>query len=341
MLKNLKKTVAALSLALAGITCFTGCGGGEHRSVQEDEGDTIVLRYAENQTGDYPTTLAAKKFAELVKDGTQGRIVIDVYENAKLSSEEAVVKQVEYGTVDMSRVSISVLSSLTRDYEALQLPYLYRDSEHMWKVLDSDIGKDFLRKMEPMGIVGLSWYEAGARNFYTSKREIKTLEDIKGLNIRVQNSPMMEDLVKILGANPIPMTYGDVYAGLQSGTIDGAENSWPSYEAMNHYKVAKYYTLDGHSRIPEIQIISKKTMDKLSPTDQQVLRMCAIESAKYERELWAEREKESEKKAVAGGTVVTELSDSEKAKFVEAVQPLYEKYGNPSSDLVQRIREMK
>ncbi len=338
MLKNLKKLVAAL--AVAGVACLSGCGNTE-RAVQEDAGETIVLRYAENQTGDYPTTQAAKKFAELVKEGTQGRIVIDVYDNAKLSNEEAVIKQVMYGSVDMSRVSISLLSEITRDYEVLQLPYLYRDSEHMWKVLDGDIGKDFLRKMEPSGIIGLSWYDAGARNFYTSKKEIKSLEDMKGLNIRVQNSPMMEDLVKALGANPIPMTYGDVYAGLEAGTIDGAENSWPSYESMNHYKVAKYYCLDGHARIPEIQIISKKTMDKLDATDQQILRMCAIESAKYERELWEKREKESEKKAKDGGTVVTQLSESEMAKFVEAVQSVYEKYGRPAGEMVQRIRDVK
>ncbi len=339
MFKGLKKLVAAL--AIASVAGLSGCGHQSERAVQEDEGETIVLRYAENQTGDYPTTQAAKKFAELVKEGTHGRIVVDVYDNAKLSSEEAVVKQVMYGTVDMSRVSISVLSGITRDYEALQLPYLYRDSDHMWKVLDSEIGEAFLHKMEPAGIIGLSWYDSGARNFYTSKKEIKSLEDMKGLNIRVQNSPMMEDLVKALGANPIPMTYGDVYAGLESGTIDGAENSWPSYEAMNHYKVAKYYCLDGHSRIPELQIISKKTMDKLSPTDQQILRMCAVESAKYERELWAKREKESEKKVMDNGTVATKLSETEMAKFVEAVQPVYEKYGKPVNDLVQQIKNMK
>lgn len=340
MLSKGKRILLALSVSIIGVTFMTGCGS-EQRAVQEDDGDTIVLRYAENQVGDYPTTLAAKKFAELVKDGTNGRIVIDVYDNASLTTEDAVVKQIKYGTIDMSRVSISVLSDITHDLEVLELPYMYRDSEHMWKVLDGDIGKEFLRKMESEGVVGLSWYDAGVRNFYTSKKEIKTLEDLKGLNIRVQESPLMMDLVKCLGANPIPMAYGDVYDGLKSGAIDGAENSFPSYEAMNHYKEAKYYVLDGHSRIPEIQIVSARTMEKLSETDRQILRMCAAESAKYERELWKAREQDSEKKVKAGGTVITELSAEERAKFEKAVQPIYEKYGSIFKDLVQRIKDVQ
>ena len=342
MLNNCKRAVAALTLAAAGMFCLAGCGDAatEQRAVQEDSGDTIVLRYAEIQTGDYPTTLAAKKFAQLVKDGTQGRIIIDVYDSAKLSTEDAVVKQVKYGTIDMSRVSLSAVSDITHELEVLQLPYLYRDSAHMWKVLDGDIGKEFLQKMDSEGVIGLSWYDSGERNFYT-KKEVKGLADMKGLKIRVQESPLMEDLVKCLGAEPVPMVYGDVYDGLKSGVIDGAENNWPSYESMNHYKEAKYYLLDGHSRIPEIQIISKRTLDKLSTTDQQILRMCAAESAKYERELWTKREAESEAKVKKEGTTVTKLSDNERAAFEKAVQPIYEKYGAQNKDLINRIKEVQ
>jgi len=164
---------------------------------------------------------------------------------------------------------------------------------------------------------------------------------MKGLKIRVQESLLMEDLVKALGADPIPMPYGEIPGALKAGKLDGAENSWPSYESQNHYKYAKYYTLDEHSRIPEIMIISKRTLDRLSPTDQQVIRMCAIEAAKYERQLWAEREATSKKKVVDAGTVVTELSEAEKAKFVEAVQPIYQKYAAGQMELVKRIRDVK
>jgi len=336
-----KKILAALSIAAMGAFCFAGCGN--ERAVQDEDTktDTIVLRYSEIQVQDYPTTIAAKKFADLVNEGTQGRVIIDIYDNAKIATEDAVAKQVKYGTVDMTRVSLSALSDITHELEVLQLPYLYRDGEHMWKVLDGDIGKEFLTKMDKDGIVGLAWNDGGARNFYNSKHEIKSLEDIKGLKIRVQESPLMEDLVKALGAEPVPMPYGEVVEGLKSGRIDGAENSWPSYESQGHYKYAKYYTVDEHSRVPEIMIISKRTLDRLSPTDQQVIRMCAVESAKYERELWAKREAESKKKVVDAGTVVTELSDAEKAKFVKAIEPIYEKYAAGQMDLVKRIREVK
>lgn len=341
MFTKTKKLVTALSLAVMGALCLTGCGNERAAQDEDTKTDTIVLRYSEIQVQDYPTTIAAKRFAELVNEGTQGRVVIDIYDSAKIATEDAVVKQVKYGTVDMTRVSLSALSDVTKELEVLQLPYLYRDGEHMWKVLDGDIGKEFLTKMDKDGIVGLAWNDGGSRNFYNSKREIKSLEDVKGLKIRVQESPLMEDLVKCLGAEPIPMPYGEVVEGLKSGKIDGAENSWPSYESQNHYKYAKYYTLDGHSRIPEIMIISKRTLDRLSPTDQQVIRMCAVESAKYERELWAKREGDSKKKVVDAGTVVTELSESERLKFQEAVKPIYEKYATGKMSIVERIREVK
>ena len=241
----------------------------------------------------------------------------------------------------MSRVSLTPLSEFSRNLMALQLPYLYRDADHMWKVLDGDIGKDLLKSTEDSGIVGLSWYDAGARNFYDTQHEIKGLADMKGLKIRVQESSMMMDMVKALGANPTPMAYGEVYSALQTNVIDGAENNWPSYESTSHYEVAKYYVVDEHSRIPEMQIISKQTMDKLSPEDQKIIRECAAESAKYERQLWAEREKASEEKVKAGGAIITRLSDEARAEFVKAVQPLYEQYGAEYKDLIQKIRDVK
>ena len=334
-----KNVLAALSVLAVGTMALTGCGG--NSSSSSGSGDKIVLRYAENQVKDYPTTQAAQKFADLLKEKTNGRITVEVYDSGQLGDEKSVIEQVQFGGIDMSRVSLTPLSEFSRNLMALQLPYLYRDSEHMWKVLDGDIGKELLKSTEDSGIVGLSWYDAGARNFYNSKREIKSLADMQGLKIRVQESSMMMDMVKALGANPTPMPYGEVYSGLQTNVIDGAENNWPSYESTSHYEVAKYYVVDEHSRVPEMQIISKQTMDKLSADDQKIIRECAAESAKYERQLWAEREKASEEKVRAGGAVITRLSDAARAEFIKAVQPLYEKYGAEYKDLIQKIRDVK
>lgn len=301
----------------------------------------FVFRYAENQPQDYPTTQGAYKFAELVEQKTNGRIKIEVYYGAQLGDEKSVMEQMQFGAIDFARVSLSPLAEFAPQLNVLQLPYLYRDGAHMWKVLDGPIGNEFKDGLGDSGLIGLSWYDAGARNFYNSKREIKTIDDMKGLNIRVQENEMMMDMVSALGANPTPMAYGEVYSALQTGTIDGAENNWPSYESTSHYEVAKYFSLDEHTRVPELQIISKMTMDKLSPEDQKIIHECAEESAKVERELWAEREKTSEEKVKAGGSIITELAPEEKQKFQDACKPLYEKFAADYMDTVNKIIETK
>lgn len=334
-----KKVLAALSVLAVGAMVVAGCGGSS--SSTAGSGDKIVLCYAENQTPDYPTTQAAQKFADLVKEKTNGRITVEVYDSGQLGDEKSVIEQVQFGGIDMSRVSLTPLSEFSKDLMALQMPYLYRDGDHMWKVLDGEIGDKLLKSTENDGIVGLSWYDAGARNFYNNKHEVKSLDDMKGLKIRVQESSLMMDMVKALGANPTPMAYGEVYSALQTNVIDGAENNWPSYESTSHYEVAKYITVDEHSRVPEMQIISKQTMDKLSPEDQQIIRECAKESAKYERQLWAEREKQSKEKVKAGGAIITELSAEAREAFVKAVQPLYDQYGADYKDIIEQIRNVK
>ena len=174
-----KKVILALSAAAIGSVLFTGCGGSSN-SASSGSGDKIVLRYAENQAPDYPTTQAAHKFADIVKEKTNGRIEVEVYDSGQLGDEKSVIEQIQFGGIDMSRVALTPLSEFNKQLMALQLPYLYRDSDHMWKVLDGDIGDELLKSTESSGIVGLSWYDAGARNFYNSKKEIKSLDDLKG-----------------------------------------------------------------------------------------------------------------------------------------------------------------
>lgn len=297
----------------------------------------FVLSYAENQTKDYPTTLGAQKFAELVEKHSNGRIQILVMAEGELGTESDVIAQMQYGGVDFARVSLSQLAEYIPQLNVLQMPYLYEDSEHMWKVLDGAIGERFLNEVSQNELIGLSWYDAGARNFYNSKKPITCLEDMQGMRIRVQESEVMVDMVEALGASAIPIAYADVYSALEQGTVDGAENNWPSYEAMNHYEVAKYYTVDEHNRVPEMQICSKHTWNKLSEEDQQILLDCARESALYERKLWRERESESKAKAIEQGVEVVELSAEEKKRFQEAVTGIYEKYCADYMDVIEEI----
>ena len=309
-----------------------------YRSQHQKEPE-FVLSYAENQTKDYPTTLGAQKFADLVEERSNGRIQILVLAEGELGAESDVIAQMQYGGVDFARVSLSQLAEYIPQLNVLQMPYLYEDSAHMWRVLDGTIGDDFLDIVSQNELIGLSWYDAGARNFYNSKKPITCLEDMQGMRIRVQESEVMADMIEALGASAIPIPYADVYSALEQGTVDGAENNWPSYETMNHYEVAKYYTIDEHNRVPEMQICSKHTWDKLSEEDQQMISECAKESALYERKLWKERESESEAKAIEQGVEVVELSAEEKKRFQEAVTGIYEKYCSDQMDIIEKIIE--
>ncbi len=342
-----------LSILLAGamMMSFAACGSTTESSAPAESSDTaseategttttepeMVLRYAENQPEDYPTTLAAYRFAEIVGEKTEGRIKVEVFAGAQLGDEKSVIEQLQLGTIDFTRVSLSPLSEFNNSLNVLQLPYLYTDADQMWRVLEGEIGQNYLDGMSEYNMYGLSWFDAGARNFYNSVRPITTLEDMAGLKIRVQESSLMMGLVEALGAQPTPMAYGEVYSGLQSGTIDGAENNWPSYESTSHYEVSQYIVLDEHTRVPEMQLIAKATMDKLSAEDQAIIKEAALESALYERELWAQRELDSEAK-IADSITVTELADGELEKFQAAVQPLYDEFAADHMDIVEAIR---
>ena len=255
-----------------------------------------------------------------------------------MGDEKAVIEQLQFGAIDFTRVSISPLSEFEKSLNVLQLPYLYKDAAQMWRVLDGSIGEKFLNSMDKNNLIGLSWFDAGARNFYDSKRPITKLSDMKGLKIRVQESQLMMGMVAALGASATPMAYGEVYSGLQTGVIDGAENNWPSYDSVSHYEVAKYYVLDEHTRVPEMQLVSKLTWDKFSDSDKAIIKECAKESAKLERELWAAKEKVSEEKVRAAGCTITELEPGEKEKFQAAMAPLYAQFGAGYEDVIKNIQ---
>ncbi len=303
--------------------------------------DQIVLRLAEIHPADYPTTLGNLEFARLVEERSQGRIKVEVYFGAQLGDEKTVVEQVQFGAIDFARISVSPVSEFAKDLNALQMPYLYRDTEHMWKVLNGPIGESMLKSVEKAKLIGLNWYDAGARSFYNSKKEIKSIADLKGMKIRVQQSKLMMEMIETFGASPSPMPMGDVYSALQTGVIDGAENNWPSYISASHFEVAKFYTVDRHTMVPEITVASQVTMAKLSPEDQELIKQAAKDATPFQIEKWAAREKADEEKAKAAGCTITYLEPATVEEFQKAMQPLYEKYGAEYADLIKQIQETK
>lgn len=328
------RRLAGLVLCLCLLLC--GCGEG----AQAPGTPLLVLRYADNQPEDYPTTKAAEYFARLVEERTRGKIRIRLYCNGELGNENQVLEQVQFGGIDLARVSVGTFTEPYPKIEVLLLPFLYDDAEHMWRVLDGPIGEEFLISARQAGIVGLSWFDAGARSFYT-RQPIGCAEDLRGLTIRVQESLLMAQMVELLGANPVQIPYNDVYSALQTGKIDGAENNWPSYAFTGHYQAARYFLQDEHSRLPEMQIMSTIAMDKILEIDQDyltIIRQCARESALYERELWKQQELESEALVREHGCVVTELTPEQLAEFRRAVQPMYAEYPEEEQALIRQIR---
>lgn len=304
-------------------------------------GDTaapeFVLTYAENQPADYPTVLGAMEFARLVEERTGGKVVILVRHSGALGSEAEVLDQMYFGGIDFARVSVSAVSDRLPVLNVLQLPFLYEDADHMWRILDGPVGEDFLEVFAGQNLVGLSWYDAGARCFY-SRWPIMSADDLAGRTVRVQDSRMMEDMVTMLGGTPVTMAYSDVYTALETRQIDGAENNWASYRAQEHYRHALYYTVDQHTRVPEIQLCSAGTWQRLPEEYRQIIARCARESALYERELWGDYETEARNYVVARGCQTIFLTEDALAEFREKVQPLYEQYCGDYLDLIDAIR---
>lgn len=298
-----------------------------------------VFTYAENHPKDYPTTLGAFEFARLVEEKTDGRIIIEVTYDGELGDELSVIKQLKFGGIDFARASISPLSDMIPALNVLQMPYLYRDEEHMWNVLDSEIGDEIFLQFEGSGIMPLSFYNAGARNFYNNVRPINRIEDLKGLKIRVQQSDLMKDMVNTLGAEAIAQEYASVYASLQRGVIDGAENNIPSYISAMHFQYSKYYTKDEHTRVPEIQMCSDVTWCKLSDEYKQLIREAALESSIYERKIWAQKEQVYEDDLIKEGIEINTLSIEERNRFKKVLEPLYEKYCKDYMDFIKKINE--
>lgn len=327
---------AAGVFALMGLT---GCSFPREDSSSVENKPELILRYAENQPEDYPTTQAALGFAQKVAEKTDGRVKIAVYSGGELGAEQSVIEQMQFGGIDFARVSLSQLAEYVPSLSVLQLPFLYKDAAQMWRVLDGAVGNEFLASLDNVDLTGLSWFDAGVRSFYT-RQKVTSLAELQGLTLRVQESDMMSEMVEYLGANPVQVVYSQVYAALHNGDIDGAENNWPSYEAMSHYEVAPYFLKDEHTRVPEIQLASVPAMEKLAKLDPSfpgIIRSCARESALTERTLWAAREQEAEQNMVEKGITVTELSEEEKQKFRDAVQPLYGMF-EEQKKLIDRIQ---
>jgi tripartite ATP-independent transporter DctP family solute receptor len=299
-----------------------------------------VLRSADTHPDGYPTVEAVKYLGELIKERTAGRYSVEVYHSAQLGEEKDTIEQTQTGVIDLNRVSMGPFNGIVPETAVPSLPYMFRSVEHMRHVMDGPIGDEILKAFETHDLVGLAFYDSGARSFYNTKKDITSIADLKGMKFRVIQSDVFVDMVNALGANATPMAYGEVYSALETGVIDGAENNWPSFESAKHYEVAKHYTVDQHQIVPEVLVMSKSSWDKLTPEDQAIVKQAAKDSVVKMRELWDAQEKKSRDIVEKAGVKVSEI---DKQPLIDAMKPVYDKYlSTPElKDLAARIQATK
>ncbi|MFN3953991.1 MAG: TRAP transporter substrate-binding protein [Pararhodobacter sp.] len=295
------------------------------------------LRGWNTHVPDYPGSVAMDHFSALVTERTEGRIRPTTYHSAQLGEQDFAIEQMQFGGIDFAVFNLTPLNNIVPATQVTTLPYVFRSIEHMHAAMDGEIGTEIGAAMADANMVALAWYDSGARSFYAS-RPLNSLADLAGLKIRVQNSDLNVAMVEALGANATPIPFGEVYTSIQTGVVDGAENNWPSYESTNHFEVARYFIQDEHTIVPEVFAIALTTWERMNPEDQAIVRQAAIESAALQRDLWAARERTSEERVRAAGSVIVTLDD--KSEFINAMAPVYERFATDPliADLLARIQ---
>ncbi|MCA6105223.1 TRAP transporter substrate-binding protein [Bradyrhizobium australafricanum] len=299
------------------------------------------FRTADTQNEDYPTVQALNYMDRLIAERTAGRHRIVVFHSRQLGEEKETLEQTRAGAIDLNRTNVALIGTMVPSVNVLAMPFLFRSPEHLQTALDGPIGSEILNSLGDHGFVGLAFYDSGARSIYNSVRPVRSLDDLKGLRVRVQQSERMSDMVRALGAQPVQMPYGQVLTGFATGLIDGAENNWASFVTTGHYKYAGYYTLTRHTFSPDVLLMSQKAWASLSPEEQTIFREAAQRSSAYMRERWRELEERSRQQAELAGVKI--VTDIDRKPFEAAMAGIYAKAErDPAvSALIERIRNME
>ncbi|BAX80811.1 TRAP transporter substrate-binding protein [Labilibaculum antarcticum] len=329
----MKKTQSFSKLFLILISCFfiISC-----QKVNTHK--TIKLAHGLDPT--HPVHKAMVFMGKELERISEGQMKLEIYPSGQLGSEQQCVELLQLGSLAITKVSAAIMEGFTNNYQVLGLPYVLRSKEHSFKVLDGPIGEELLASTKKFNLKGLCFYDAGARSFYTLDRSIEKPEDLEGLKIRVMKSQTAMSMVKALGGSPTPISWGELYTALQSGVVDGAENNPPSFYTSHHYEVCKYYSLNEHTRVPDVLIISTVVWNKLSDQQKKWLQLAAKNSVVEQRKLWASAEEESLKKLKENGVIINYPA---KEQFAERVQDLLNAYQEQPKlyQLIQRIQATK
>ncbi|GFM80455.1 C4-dicarboxylate ABC transporter [Pseudomonas cichorii] len=302
----------------------------------------IKIKFAEVHPTGYPPVVAEQNMGKKLQEQSNGDISFKMFAGGVLGSEKEVIEQVQANAIQMTRVSLGIVGPVVPDVNVFNLPFVFRDHEHMRAIIDGEIGQEILDKItnSNFNLVALAWMDGGTRNLYT-KKPVRQISDLKGMKIRVQGNPVFIDTINGMGGNGIAMATGEIFSALQTGVIDGAENNPPTLLEHNHYQNAKFYTLTEHLILPEPVVISKATWEKLNPDQQALVKKLAREAQMEERVLWDKKSSEAEAKLKASGVEFITLTPEQKKAFYDATQPVRDKYGAPYKDLISRIEAVK
>ena len=355
----MKKILATLLAAVMLLALCAGCGGNNGGSTtggdtgssapsdggtaapDSGSGEAVVLRLANSHNAEHITSQACQMFADLVNEKTNGRITIECHFAGELGDERSTIEQCQFGGLDFTRVSSGASAEFAPLMNALQMPYEYSSVDHLFEVLDGEIGQEVFETFKNNNLVGITYLHPGSRNFFNAKKEIHPPADMAGMKIRVSESDLMLALMDCLGAAGVGLPFNDTYSSIQTSVVDGAENNMTSYIEMSFWEVAPYWTYDGHSYMPDMILASKQTMDKLSAEDQQIIFDCAKEAEIWHRDAWEESEAKNAEIAEEKGCTLTTLTADELKAFQDAVAPMYDSFLDADQKaIVERVQAL-
>lgn len=300
----------------------------------------VTLKLANALSEDHPTSVVLKEFAAEVEKETDGEVKIRLFLNGVLGAEREIMEQLQNGAVDMTRVSAANLENFNPIYRAFNLPYIFRDEDHFYNVMTGPVADEVYQATAKSGFIGLTFFDSGARSFYTKSKQIKTPEDLAGQKIRVINSNISIRMVQLMGGTPTPLPYGDIYTSLQQGVIDGAENNPTALTIGRHGEVAKFFSQDEHQRIPDFLIISNTAIEKLTDEQMAAVKAASEHATQAFRQLWSKAVSDAITEAEAEGVT---FNKPDPAPFRAKVEPLIKEYeADPQiGPLLKEIRESK
>ena len=328
---NLQTGIKLINIfAIIVMMLLTGCGS---------ESEVTIIKLAHALDISHPVHKGMVFMSKKTDEYSQGKMRVDIYPGGQLGAERELIELLQIGSLAMTKVSTAPLEAFVPEMKIFGIPYVFRDSEHRWKVLNGPIGKQLLLAGESFFLRGMCYYDAGSRSFYSMDKPINSPADLKGMKIRVMKSITAVNMVQALGGSPTPIPWGELYTALQQGVVDGAENNAPSFYFSRHYEVCKYYSIDEHTAVPDILLMSTVVWNSLTEQEQKWLQKAVDESVEHQKILWKESTEEALQAVQEAGV---EIIYPDKEPFLEAVQTMHDSYkGTPLYDLIQEISKIE